>query len=221
LWNGQLITVPPEVNDKIFIPMLSQDWREDPVEYQLSGRMQAVLATAALVSLVVSDHTPSRDLSVALRIAHDLNKYHKLDSEVIRSSEAWQRCQDGSLGRGNMVVFGNPQTPFTRWCLTRQHSAFEIDVKPFKLNGKPLEDSPGILFLHQHPEYRRANVLFMLGDDSGIERAARLFPIRTGITAPDWLVIGASTDLVGAAGLIGAGVWARKWEWDDRGSWLH
>lgn len=63
----------------------------------------------------------------------------------------------------------------------------------------------GILFLHQHPKYRRANVLFMLGDDPGIERAARLFPIRTGITVPDWLLIGTGTDKVAAAGLTGAG----------------
>lgn len=116
------------------------------MEYQLSGRMQAMLTTAAPVSLVIPDGTPSMNLLIALRIAHDLNKYHKLDSEIIRSSEIWQRCQDNRLGKGNMIVVGDSQTDFTRWCLTQQHSAFEIDVRPIKVNGKPLEGSSGMLF---------------------------------------------------------------------------
>lgn len=117
------------------------------MQYQLSGRMQAVLATAAPISLIVADRTPSRDLSIALRMAHDLNKYHKLDSEIIRSSEVWQRCEDGSLGGGNMVIVGDSQTAFTRWCFTQQSSAFELNVRPFKLNGRPLEGSSGALYL--------------------------------------------------------------------------
>jgi hypothetical protein len=49
-------------------------------------------------------------------------------------------------------------------------------------------------------------MLFILAtDSSGLERATRLFPIRTGITVPDWLVIGTYANNVGAAGVIGAG----------------
>lgn len=59
--------------------------------------------------------------------------------------------------------------------------------------------------MHQHPKYRLANVLFILGNDFGIERAARLFPIRTGVAIPDWLVVGSEIDQVGAGGLQGAG----------------
>lgn len=61
------------------------------------------------------------------------------------------------------------------------------------------------MFLHQHPIYRRANMLFILGDNSGIERAARLFPIRTGVAVPDWLLVGTEADDVGAGGVMGAG----------------
>jgi len=90
------------------------------------------------------------------------------------------------------------------------------------LNGRPLNDpSQGIIFLHQHPTYPRANMLFMLGDQSGIERVSRLFPIRTGVTIPDWLVLSANADKVGAGAIIGAGVLGREWKWDDGGSWLN
>jgi hypothetical protein len=61
------------------------------------------------------------------------------------------------------------------------------------------------MFLHRHPIYHRANMLFILGDNSGIERAARLFPIRTGVAVPDWLLVGTDADDVGAGGVTGAG----------------
>jgi len=61
------------------------------------------------------------------------------------------------------------------------------------------------MFLHQHPIYRQANMLFILGDDSGVERVTRLFPMRTGVTVPDWLVVSADADDVGAGGITGAG----------------
>lgn len=42
-------------------------------------------------------------------------------------------------------------------------------------------------------------------DTAGLERAFRLFPIRTGIAVPDWVVIGSHADRIGAAGILGAG----------------
>jgi hypothetical protein len=66
--------------------------------------------------------------------------------------------------------------------------------------------SSGILFLHPHPTNPSANMLFILSTDSaGLENAARLFPIRTGVTVPDWLVIGDRDLLSGAVGIVGAG----------------
>jgi hypothetical protein len=48
--------------------------------------------------------------------------------------------------------------------------------------------------------------VFVSGTDySGLERATRLFPIRTGVLLPDWMVIESSADRVGAAGVLAAG----------------
>jgi hypothetical protein len=80
-------------------------------------------------------------------------------------------------------------------------------------------------------------VAFVSGTDHfGIERAARLFPIRTGVVLPDWLVIGGGADKFGAAAIIGAGyvdsfsrkhrvlincsVWGTEWGWNECASWL-
>lgn len=49
-------------------------------------------------------------------------------------------------------------------------------------------------------------MLFMLfTDEPSLERAARLFPIRTGVAAPDWLIVSSRADLYGTAGVEGAG----------------
>jgi hypothetical protein len=48
-------------------------------------------------------------------------------------------------------------------------------------------------------------MLFLLGDTSGVERVARLFPIRTSVTVPDWLVVSPDADEVGGGGITGTG----------------
>lgn len=50
-------------------------------------------------------------------------------------------------------------------------------------------------------------MLFISATDTyGIEQAARLFPFRTGVAIPDWLVIDSGrAENFGAAGVLGAG----------------
>lgn len=49
-------------------------------------------------------------------------------------------------------------------------------------------------------------MLFMISPDRpGFERLARLFPIRTGVSVPSWVVLDADSDYIGAAGINGAG----------------
>lgn len=191
--------------------------------FQASGRLQAVLSSAAPLLIIIPKYGPSREFSVALRIAHDLNTYHKLDSEILQSSDALQNAKDGRLGHGNIVVIGDTQNPFTRWILGRKETSFELEGSSLKLKGRIfvepglginftcyamgtyLSFDQGILFLHPHP-LGTANMLFILANDcSGMERAVRLFPIRTGVAVPDWLVTSEWADDVGSAGVVGAG----------------
>ena len=49
-------------------------------------------------------------------------------------------------------------------------------------------------------------MLFMISSDiPGLERLARLFPIRTGVAAPSWMVLNDDCERIGAAGISGAG----------------
>lgn len=49
-------------------------------------------------------------------------------------------------------------------------------------------------------------LFFLYNDISGLERAARLFPFRTGVAAPDWVVLDERADSFGAAGVVAAGL---------------
>jgi hypothetical protein len=63
----------------------------------------------------------------------------------------------------------------------------------------------GILFLHPHPTSSAANILFLFGAGrEARERVTCLSPLRTSVSVPDWLVINAKVDGVGA-GVIGGG----------------
>jgi len=65
-------------------------------------------------------------------------------------------------------------------------------------------------------------MLFIIANDqSGLERAVRLFPIRTGLALADWMVIGKRADKRGAAGIEKAGHWGCSWEYHSGMSWQH
>ena len=54
-------------------------------------------------------------LSYALRLAHDLDTFHKLDVEILTDAEASGLLEDGSLGSSNIVIFDGPKkTSFGR-----------------------------------------------------------------------------------------------------------
>jgi hypothetical protein len=39
----------------------------------------------------------------------------------------------------------------------------------------------------------------------GFDRIMRLFPLRTGVSVPEWIVVGRDADTKGAGGILGAG----------------
>jgi hypothetical protein len=64
----------------------------------------------------------------------------------------------------------------------------------------------GIMFTHPHESSPSSRMLFIIANDqSGLERAVRLFPTRTGLALADWMVIGKQADKRGAAGIEKAG----------------
>jgi hypothetical protein len=136
-------------------------------------------------------------------------------------------------GTGNIVVIGGPSGQYIRRCLGKRRTAFTIadqenGLPVLQLRGVPLNGISqgntmqprvgfvshhswifyfaGIIFTHPHESSPSSTMLFILANDqSGLERAARLFPIRTGLALVDWMVIGNQADKRGAAGIEKAG----------------
>ncbi|KAI0670663.1 hypothetical protein C8Q78DRAFT_1070204 [Trametes maxima] len=180
-----------------------------------SGRIANILNSGGPLTIVVPTHEPSSELSAALRLAHNLNVYHKLDAEIINDEEALGKLGEASFSLVNVVVIGLGK--FARSVLLQGKTVFRVQGDTLELRGRPLNDpSLATLFLHPHPSSTTSSLLFIHGNDvAGLERGLRSFPIRTGITVPDWIVVGSQADKYGSGGVEGAGVWGNDWSWNE------
>lgn len=152
--------------------------------------------------------TPSQTahLSTALRLAHDLDTYHKLDAEVIDADTAIQREVNALLGTGNLIVLGGVTNAFTRHILETGRTAIRLQGETLLLGGNAVGSDFATLFLHPHPTNPAGLAMVLFADnENSLERSLRLFPMRTGITVPDWLVVSEEADKIGAAGVKSAG----------------
>jgi hypothetical protein len=81
-------------------------------DIQPSGRLSLILSSKGPLLFVIPDED-SLSLSQALRLAHDLDTFHKLDVEILTDAEASGILEDGSLGSSNIVIFdGLKKTSF-------------------------------------------------------------------------------------------------------------
>ncbi|KAF9228756.1 alpha/beta-hydrolase [Gyrodon lividus] len=170
-----------------------------------SQRLQAILSTHAPLTLLVPTLAPSPELSAALRIAHALQLFHSLDTQIVSVREVAEA--GGDVGSGNLVVIGCAEESLVQGWLERMRSIWTYRDGAWRIDERKFErPSSAILFLQQHPYNLRAISLFLQSTDtSGLERAVRLFPIRTGVLSPDWLVVDGRADKIGAAAVEGAG----------------
>ena len=155
--------------------------------------------------LIVSDDDDGMSLHAAIRLAHSLDVSYKLDASILTTHEAVSSLATGSLSSGNIVAIGGKNNTFLSRILSASSTPFSLDSRGLSLNGRSLDNGTAALFLHPHPASSSAAVLICYADTQpALERALRLFPIRTGITVPDWIVVDDTADKFGAAGVQAA-----------------
>lgn len=190
------------------------------------GRAQAILSADRIIDIVIPSLHHSSELSVALRITHNLRTYHLLDARILSAHEA----ENGLACGGNMVVIGCADSLLVKDLLRRSQSEWSHEGGAWVLNDKKFDNpTSGLLFLVKRTSNTANTALFLQSSDlGGLERALRLFPIRTGVLVPDWLVVDERADRIGAGGTEGAGVWGSasrsnngKWGFNARMSWLN
>jgi hypothetical protein len=109
----------------------------EPSSPQHSGRIQSILTTSGTIQIAI----PSSDehaLSIALRIAHDLDTYHKLDAEIMTHTDAEIRQGSGVLEPGNLILIGTPNEPFIREVLKKSMTPVRTtkDHGTISINGR-------------------------------------------------------------------------------------
>ncbi|KAI9466043.1 hypothetical protein BJY52DRAFT_1112744 [Lactarius psammicola] len=230
--NGCIMTVPDRPGSRLCFQNDSGKWRVKPSaeEAQRSTSPYTILRSSGPLKIVVSGGGNSdHEMSIARRLAHDLGVYYKLDADIVLETEmGLSRRTLAESESGNIVVIGSPSGRYIRRCLEKGKTAFSIadrqDGPPvLQLRGETLNDSTqGIMFTHPHESSPLSTMLFIIAHDrSGLERAARVFPTRTGLALADWMVIGKQADEVGAAGIQKAGLWGCSWEYHSGMSWQH
>jgi len=71
----------------------------------------------------------------------------------------------------------------------------------------------GVGAIYLHPMSRGRLLMIICGtDEKGFERAAKLFPYRTGVGQPDWIVTGPKMDTLGMQGVVAAGYYSNLWD---------
>jgi len=235
--NGCIITVPDMPGSRHCFQNDSGKWSilaTGEKEAQRSTSPYTILRSSGPLKIVVSGGgTSTHEMSIARRLAHDLGVYYKLDADIVLDTEMVLPSPGSTTTlaepeSGNIVVIGNPSGRYIRQCLEKGKTAFGIvdkqDGPPLlQLGGETLNDSSqGIMFTHPHGSSQSSTMLFIIAHDrSGLERAARLFPTRTGLALADWMVIGKQADDVGASGIQKAGLWGCSWGYHSGMSWQH
>ncbi|KAJ1303698.1 hypothetical protein OPQ81_008123 [Rhizoctonia solani] len=170
-----------------------------PIVPYSSGPLSRILTTARPITLVIPVEHAEYYEAIALRIAHNLYTYLKLDCIILRDFEV-----EGSVLEGrSVVVIGGSHNQYgmaVRSGPLRVSFDGSISVGGEKYSGVGI----GALSLHKSHLYMDAS------DFSGYERILRMFPLRTGVPGPEWMIIGPDCDAKGYGGVLAAGFWDRN-----------
>ena len=167
--------------------------------------MSLILNARAPLLFVIADDTDVQALGAALRLAHSLDVYHKLDATIVTSDEV-SRMSPAQLIDANIVAIGGFKNAFVKETLEHGKTSFKLRNGALHLHGRQVESDAAAIFLHPHPVSQSSLMAIMYhNDEAGLERLLRLFPIRTGVTVPDWVIVGPTADSTGTGGVLAAG----------------
>ncbi|KAF9576165.1 hypothetical protein EC968_010288 [Mortierella alpina] len=164
---------------------------------------------------------------IAKLISHDIYLYGRGDVEIVTDKDYRARIDDILAGNGaerpNLVLIGDHHQNFiTKLVLAQTEQQVTIDCREGLVSILPGFDhvveteyrqaGTGLLMIRPWGTHNLAMVIAGL-DVQGLETAARLFPKRTGLLVPDWVVTGPEMAWKGAGGILAAGYWGNRWEY--------
>ena len=183
------------------------------------GPLAAIMDTPGLITIVIGTRNPefcSHFQKIASNVAQNLYIYFGADVDIKFDFEV----EDGQL-YGNVISLGmEDENGYLAQVKSDSHlkAPFPIRTKErsisindtmsiFSYSGRGV----GAIFLHPLP---RSRLLLVLSgtDQEGLERAATLFPYRTGVGQPDWIVVGPKMGANGMQGVEAMGYYSNSWD---------
>ena len=176
------------------------------------GRFTIVVGT-------LDDTSRSHFDCVASRIAQNLFTYFGAEVDIRYDFEV-----DDTLLDGNVISLGTAdQNAYLQQISHLPHLTHpypihtrkgRIEVKDSK--GFHYYQGAGIGAIYLHPLARSRLGLVICGTDGdGLDRAARLFPYRTGVGQPDWIMVGSKMGIQGMQGVEAMGYFSNFWDIEE------
>ncbi|KAG0272147.1 hypothetical protein BGZ95_012110 [Linnemannia exigua] len=204
----------------------SDGWKQTERHRETYG--PAIQVLEKRVVIVIGTHFDSTNVQftktvdrIAKLVAHDIYQYGRGDVEVLTDTEFLARHGDHSSAaegeRTNVVLIGDGhQNSATKLILGERSSAgtasIQLDTDSDSEGQDYRHPGTGLLMIRPWGPSNLAMVIAGL-DPEGLETAARLFPKRTGLLVPDWVITGPEMAWKGAGGILAAGYWGNHWEY--------
>jgi poly(3-hydroxybutyrate) depolymerase len=171
------------------------------------GSMTAILRTKGAFIIRHSNSTGASH--IALQISRSLHQYFKADTQILSSGS--HTTPSGSSG--NVITLGIGSS------LQPSQSSFPVKVDGF---GVIIRDyrgrehrygkaASGAAFLRPLQDERLELVIWG-SDEAGLQQAARIVPLLTGVGQPDFVVLGESAKWKGIEGALAMGFFDSNWE---------
>jgi predicted esterase len=171
------------------------------------GSMTAILQTQG--HFVIRHAGLASTSHVALQVSRNLHQYFQADA-VILPSFADSELENTS---GNIVTIAiadslpnlSPYFPIRlgdTGCSVRDHQGHKQDYGD-AARGAAFVRSAGV---------ERLELVIWGADEEGLQQAARVVPMLTGVGQPDFVVFGASTKWRGIEGILAMGFFDAKWK---------
>ncbi|KAJ6262170.1 hypothetical protein Dda_2975 [Drechslerella dactyloides] len=192
-------------------------WKESERHGLQLGGLQALFNSRGSIKIF---RQPDSALSLevqkkAMEISQNLFQYYSADTELLLSA----KVHDGG-GTGNVVLIGGFDRSYLPEGLLR--SSFPVSQSEdgsitFRLaTGKkiiyPCQPGLGLILVFPLGGTEKVGIWVWGSDAEGLRRATRLFPIRTGVSQPDFILLGPDSGWKGAAGALALGVFDSKWQ---------
>ena len=119
---------------------------------------------------------------------------------------------------GNVICLGmENENSYVQEVIKRSHLTFPIQAKEGIITINDTSNAytyhgDGMGAIYLHPLEKSRLLLIICGtDNTGLEKAAKLFPYRTGVCQPDWVVVGPKMGIYGMQGVEAMGYYSNLW----------